>query len=384
MRIGMLTSSASRNGGGVFPAACGLAAALEEIGPISVKLFGVEDEYSADDQALWRNLEIRAERPAGPRSFGFAPHLSGSLQSAGLDLIHVHGIWMYPSIASHHWARRQRRPYVVSPHGMLDSWAVANSRWKKRIAGALYEHRHLRGAACLHALTAAEAKAIRAYGLRNPVCVIPNGVQIPEHSLQRAEREIQTLLYLGRLHPKKGIAALLRAWASARSVPGADNWRLVIAGWDDGGYLGELQRLAHELSIDDNVAFAGPQFGAEKAVAYARASAFVLPSLSEGLPIAVLEAWASGMPVLMTPECNLPEGFEAGAAIPIAASHADQICAALNTLFSASPAQLCAMGACGRRLVEQRFSWNRVASEMKQVYGWVLGLGPMPSSVTIQ
>ena len=89
---------------------------------------------------------------------------------------------MYPSLASRRWSRRVCRPYLVSPHGMLDPWAVRHAAWKKRVAGWWFENAHLAGAACLHALTASEARAIRAYGLTNPICVVPNGVDLPRQT----------------------------------------------------------------------------------------------------------------------------------------------------------------------------------------------------------
>lgn len=391
MTLGMLTAAVSRNGGGVFPASCELAKALDAVDSLKLKVFGIEDEHTQADQLEWQGLEVRAERALGPRRFGYAPSLTERLCSGGLDLVHAHGIWMYPSLASVRWARRERRPYIVSPHGMLDPWALAQSRWKKRIAGALYEDRHLKGAACLHALTMAEARSVRAYGLRNPVCVIPNGVHIPAKPAppqppwgQAVAPENRVLLYLGRLHPKKGLTALLLAWSQFRLQAAARPWRLVIAGADEGGYCSWLRRLSRVLGTEATVIFAGPQYGAAKAASLARASAFVLPSQSEGLPMAVLEAWAGGVPVLMTPQCNLPEGFEAGAAIPIAAPGPIEIRNALERLFWTSLDRLRTMGIRGRELARQSFSWDSVAREMMSVYEWVLGRGDKPASVLLQ
>jgi len=391
MTIGMLTAGVSRNAGGVFPASCGLARALELIDPIKLKVFGINDENTLADRPAWKGLEVRAEPVVGPRRFGFAPSLPGRLCSGRLDLVHAHGIWMYPSIADLRWARRERRPYMVSPHGMLDSWALAQSRWKKRLAGALYENRHLAGAACLHALTPAEARSIRAYGLKNPVCVIPNGVHIAPRPAppnppweQAVDPQARVLLYLGRLHPKKGLTALLLAWSQFRQQPAARPWRLVIAGTEEGGHNSWLRRLSRALGIQETVVFAGPQHGAAKAASFARASAFILPSQSEGLPMAVLEAWASGLPVLMTPECNLPQGFDAEAALQIAAPGQVEIRNALERLFWAPPAGLRAMGARGRELARQSFAWDSVAREMKLVYEWILGQGDKPASVMLQ
>jgi len=391
MTIGMLTAAPARNDGAVFPALYELAKALELIEPIKLKLFGIEDESALEDPVARQGLQVCAERVVGPRHFGYSPSLTDRLFSGGLDLVHTHGVWMYPSVASLRWARRERRPYVVSPHGMLDSWALAQSRWKKRVAGALFENDHLTGAACLHALTRAEARSIRSYGLKNPICVIPNGVRVPPRPVppnppweEAVEPDARVLLYVGRLQPTKGLTELLLAWAQLRRQTSARSWKLVIAGGDEGGHGDWLRRLCGALGIESTVVFAGPQCAAARAASFARASALVLPSRSEGLPTAVLEAWANGLPALMTPACNLPEGFEAGAAMSIAATGPLEIRDALQWLFWLPAADLRAMGERGRELARQSFSWDSAASQMKLVYEWVLGRGEKPASVMLQ
>jgi len=304
------------------------------------------------------------------------PRLAGALRSEGLELLHTHGLWMYASIASMRWSGG-RKPYIISPHGMLDSWALRNSAWKKKLAGWAYENRHLRGAACLHALNDAEARSIRDYGLRNPICIIPNGVELPDE-FGRGSGRPKVCLFLGRLHPKKGLAELIRAWAA---VP-HDGWTLAIAGWGEAGYVAQLETLAASLGVSGSVSFLGPRFGKEKHELLDTASAFVLPSFSEGLPMAVLEAWSYGLPVAMTPECNIPEGFEAGAAVRIEPT-VDSVAAGLEKLFAMDDGRLRDMGTRGRRLVEKRFTWPRVAAEMIKVYEWVLGRGPQPACVQL-
>ncbi len=205
---------------------------------------------------------------------------------------------------------------------MLDPWALRNSGWKKRLAAKLFEKANIEGAACLHALNAAEAKAIRDYGFTGPVCVIPNGIEAPPAEepvpaapwWAKANPGVKTLLYLGRLHPKKSLPNLLSAW-SRLDAETRKNWRLVIAGWDEHGHQMGLRRVSSGYHIHDSVTFPGPLFGKDKKDAFWYCDGFVLPSVSEGQPMVVLEAWACGKPVLMTPQCNLPEGFEAGAAV---------------------------------------------------------------------
>jgi poly(glycerol-phosphate) alpha-glucosyltransferase len=270
---------------------------------------------------------------------------------------------------------------MVHPEGMLESWALRNVRWKKRIAALLYENQHLRSAACLRALSQAEARSIRGYRLRNLVCVIPNGVDLPDLSQGNGKSQLKsrrTLLYLGRLHPKKNLANLIRAWNKTFNSQACKSWILAIAGWDQGGYESELKRMA----AADSVVFLGARFGAEKSGSYRTCDAFILPSLSEGLPMTVFEAWAYAKPVLMTPECNLPEGFAADAALRIGTTP-EEIAAGLKRLGEMSDNDRSQMGIRGRALVATKFSWPRIGEQMRAIYEWVLGGGPVPKSIRL-
>jgi poly(glycerol-phosphate) alpha-glucosyltransferase len=263
---------------------------------------------------------------------------------------------------------------------MLDPWALKNSRLKKRISAALYEDRHLRGAACVHALNHTEACAIRAYRLTNPVCVIPNGVELPEETEVTYPPKDRYLLYLGRLHPKKGLPALIEAWSRVQKVAVEAGWRLRIAGWDQNGHRSDLEKLSEKLHAASSIGFVGPQFGKAKARCFQEASAFILPSLSEGLPMSVLEAWSWRLPVVVTPNCNLPEGAKAGAAI-VTDADAESIAVALRQLISMSNDELESIGSRGRRLVEEQYQWPRIARQVTQVYDWILGAGPQPACI---
>jgi glycosyltransferase involved in cell wall biosynthesis len=382
MRVGFLVSSVSREAGGLFQSVRGLAKAVASTNT-NVRVFGIRDEQSAVDLQEWRPLSVQTFRP-GLRAWGYSNQLVPAMLDADLDILSVHGLWKYCSVGSQRWHRQTGRPYVVHPHGMLDPWALRNAGWKKRIAAALYENQHLRGAACLRALSQAEADSIRAYRLGNPVCVIPNGVDLPDPSESNATTQAQnrkTLLYLGRLHPKKNIANLIRAWNEIfNSQRGSgERWVLTIAGWDQGGYESELKRTAAGASV----LFLGPRFGAEKSECYRTCDAFILPSVSEGLPMTVLEAWAYAKPVLMTPACNLPEGFEANAALRIGPSP-EQIATGLKQLAEMSDDDRAAMGTRGRTLVATRFSWPRIGEQMRAVFEWMLSGGSPPGSVIVQ
>jgi poly(glycerol-phosphate) alpha-glucosyltransferase len=305
--------------------------------------------------------------------------------AANLDLLHVHGLWKYPSIVSVRWGLRTEKPVIVSPHGMLEPWAMQRARWKKRVAGWFYESSHLRKAACLHAVCASEAGTIRAAGFRNPICIIPNAVDLPSQEpnelplwQQSVPDGARILLYLGRLHPKKNIDALLRGWALV-SATNASDWWLVIAGWDQDGHGQELQELVRTLSIP-RVVFAGPQFGPQKSASFHRAEAFVLTSHSEGLPLTVLEAMAHRLPVVVTRECNVPEALRVGAAI-VVGRDPESIAEGLARLVHCSEPVRLAMGRAGRRLIEDQFVWPIIGQRILEVYRWALDRGERPDWV---
>ena len=384
LSVTALTTSISRSGGGVSEALRELSQALVRGTGCSVRVLAGRDDAASDDLRLWGGVPVDVLATAGPRTFGYASGLGGALALASPDIVHVHGLWSYASLAAPRWAARVRRPYVVSPHGMLDAWALASGRAKKQLAWFAFEAAHLRGAGCLHALCEAEYAAIRACGWTNPVCIVPNGVAVPSgpappppdwaRALHPGER---VLLFLGRIHPKKNVASLLTALARLGAGHG---WRLVVAGWDQGGHEAELRRLAAALSLGGEVIFAGPQFGADREASLRAADAFVLPSLSEGQPMAVLEAWARGLPVVMTRQCNLPLGFSAGAAIP-AEPDAEALADALAALMALSGEDRRAMGARGARLVGEGFTWAAAATRMEAVYRWLASGGPAPDCV---
>ncbi|MEM7766158.1 MAG: glycosyltransferase [Pseudomonadota bacterium] len=350
------------------------ALALRDAG-LSVDVLSIRDGFTDEDLSAWDPLAPYVAGPVGPGALGLAPSLGGRLRDGGYDVVHQHGIWQAYSMQVGAWHKRTGRPYMISPRGMLDEWAIRNSAWKKKLSGALFEHRHLRRAACLHALNRSEADSIRSLGYDQPIAIIPNGADLPDPAtLARPAGwpEGKVLLFIGRLHPKKGIMELIEAWSMLEQArPGlADEWSLVIAGWDDGGHEAVLRETIAERGLGGRVVMPGSLFGDEKRAALSHASAFVLPSYSEGLPMSVLEAWAYRLPVLMTEACNIPEGFADGAAVRIETDPA-AMCGQLAEALGRDGEALAGMGARGRLLVERRFSWPSIAARHMEVYRWM-------------
>jgi poly(glycerol-phosphate) alpha-glucosyltransferase len=276
-------------------------------------------------------------------------------------------LWTYGSIAAQIWKRRTGNPVVVSTHGMVDRWALQHRALKKWIAGAAFEWANLRNASCIHALTEGEVKALNDLGFRDHVVKIPNGVDLVK-SVDWCESSNRTVLYLGRLHPKKGIAETLMAWSLFQKHVAIDpaRWQLVIAGWDDGGHLDELYEIVRKYDLQGHVKFVGPVFGAAKESLYASADATILASHSEGLPMTVLEAWAFGRPVFITEQCNLPEGFRTGAAFKITTDPKN----IAEVLIGVLPdrGRLIEAGQAARTLAESSFNWIKIAETWLSLY----------------
>src|SRR5437763_12319067 len=213
MKLGFLVNSVSREAGGLFHSVRGLARSVISQ-TVNATAFGMRDPNTALDAQEWRPVTVCTFHSQFP-PWGYSSHLVGALVAADLDILSSHGLWKYSSVASLRWHQQTARRYIVHPHGMLESWALRNAAWKKRVAALLYENQHLRKAACVRALCEPEAQAIRAYGIQNPICIIPNGVGLPEQG-ERPALEApafaggrKNLLYRGRLHPKKAVASLL-------------------------------------------------------------------------------------------------------------------------------------------------------------------------------
>lgn len=341
-----------------------------------ISVFFVEKTSSPPalpDPALVRSAKFPVTLANGHPgvSLPFARRMSAAVGC--FDVVHVHAIWNFPTFYAMRAANRARVPYMVAPQGSLEPWAIAAGSWHRRLYARHIEKPLIDRAARLQALTPMEEAQFRAFGLSAPAAIIPNGVQPDWLSSPRvrlpAKLELpadsKVLLFLSRLHKKKGLDILLKGFA--RFARERADVVLIIAGDDAGsGYGEELRSLARSLAVDDKCRFVGEVRGAEKARLFAGADAFALTSHSEGLPVAVIEAMASRLPVLATARCNLPQIAAADAGLLVAAEP-DTVADALLELF-ADEDRMRAQGCNGRRLVAEHFTWPAIARQTIAVY----------------
>lgn len=295
---------------------------------------------------------------------------------AGAGVFHLHGVWDPILRAAASTARALRVPYVVTPHGMLDPWSLGQTtakRLKKRVALAFGYRRMLDGAAFIHALNADEARLLDPLRLRAPREVFPNGIFIEEFDdlpapgeFRKARPEIGDdpfVLFLSRLHFKKGLDYLVDAFAQIRAKHPA--LRLVVAGPDD-GYRATLEQRIADRKVADRAHVVGPLYGEEKLAALVDSALFCLPSRQEGFSMAITEAMACRLPVVVSDQCHFPEVAEAGAG-RVVPCDASRTAAAMDEILADSGLAR-GMGAAGRELVEQRFTWRKIAEGMVSAY----------------
>lgn len=314
------------------------------------------------------------------------PVLAGALRglAAGRDVLHLHGVWDPVLPLAARAARASGAPYVLTPHGMLDPWCLAQKRLKKRLALRLLYADMLRGARFLHALNTVERDHIQALDQAFRLDLrLPQGLVVLPNGLFRKELEAMTAgdpdsqdfgatqgpsgrpyaLFLGRLHFKKGLDILAEAFRLvAETVPEAD---LVVVGPDEGAGE-EFRRTIKGFGLAGRVRLPGPLYGADKLDALRGAACFCLPSRQEGFSMAALEAMGCGTPVVLSRQCNFPQAEAAGAGLCVDLT--PQAVAAGLTACLSDPAFRLSAGRAGRALVAAHYTWEAIAADMVAAY----------------
>ena len=315
-------------------------------------------------------------------------HFSGAIRRPGAGrgcIVHDNGIWGPSNIAVGAATRRLGLPLVISPHGMLDPWAMAYKPGRKTLVWTLYQRRLLEQARGLLATADREAEPMRARMPGKPIAIIANGVTCPPLVPDRGRRDAataRTMFFMSRIHPKKNLMGLVDAWATLAARPEFAAWTLVIAGPDELNHSAELIARVDAQGLGGRVLVEGPVPEASKAAAFAAADVFVLPSFSENFGIVVAEALAHGVPAIVsngapwrslaTERCGWFTGTDSAS-----------LGAAMAEAMRLSPEQRRAMGARGHAHVLRDFSWDGIAVHTLAYYHWLLYGGDRPEFVNV-
>ena len=315
----------------------------------------------------------------------YAERIQASIRGCNVRLVHDHGCWLPSNFIVARETTRENVAMVISPRGMLEPWSMRRSHLKKKFAWQIFQHRALEQASVLHATSQIEADNLRRLGLRRPIAVIPNGVDLPleihcyqsgKRTRQKAAASERTLLFLSRIHPKKGLLNLIQALKQTLTT----GWRVVIAGPDENNHRIEVEAAISEAGLQGQVTFTGPVDHVTKWSLYEQADLFVLPTFSENFGNVIAEALAAGVPVITTkgaPWQDL-EKYGCGWWIDIGV---EPLVHALRAAMSLSYETRAIMGESGRKLVQEKYCWPDIADKMAAVYRWLLKEGDKPDCV---
>lgn len=323
-------------------------------------------------------------RGLGPRRWGRSPALITWLQqqlhTQQIDLLHSHGLWMSINTQSVNAALKAGVPVLVSPHGSMSAWAMRSGSWAKKIAWPVSLKPTLQGIQGLHATALNELEEIRQLGFRQPVALVPLGIELPAIPPAPSDPSgLRTMLFLGRIHPKKGLPILLEAWRRIHSE--FPTWRIRVVGPDEGGHLAEVQALVAKWELP-RVEFSGPVFGMEKWKVYRDSELFVLPTHSENFAVAVAEALASGIPAMVShgaPWSHL-ETQQAGWWVKTEVS---AWASCLQEVLRWPPEALRKSGERGRAWMRTAYTWEASAAQLLAAYHYFLGTGDKPDCIVV-
>jgi glycosyltransferase involved in cell wall biosynthesis len=384
-RVLLLAADMDPRQGGPPRVVYGSACALARAG-VAVEIAATGPAEAADaTRAAWPllaelGIPLHIFPRNGPATLGYSAGMDRFVRRevAGFDAVHVHGVWEQCFARGARRARAAGVRTFVSPHGMLDRWQLRQSRFKKRVALRLFGT----GAMLKHADgvlygTRHEADEARSLGLPSPALVMPNGVEpepLPDRATVTAglhERFPQmrewsrTVLFLSRIHPKKGLDMLVEAFARVRQTH-PDAGLLAVAIPQDADYEARLRTRIDELG-SERLVLVTDLVGPEARSALAAADVFCLPSHQEGLSIAILEAMGAGLPVLITTECHLDELEDRGAG-KVVPDTIPGLTAGLEALLDLDEEKLAAMGRRGSEIVAAEYSWEGIAAKLAALY----------------
>jgi glycosyltransferase involved in cell wall biosynthesis len=314
-----------------------------------------------------------------PKRFFRAPDLAAALSACvrDYDLVHVHGLWNFTAWSAVRVVRESLVPYVVSPRGMLDSGSIAHQRWRKMLAYHLIERNNLRSASRLHATSAYELRSLEALGFADKAFELPNGLdppsEIPVRGSFRCRINVASsaplITYLGRIHPGKRLDLLGDAFQRLHThCPEA---RLVIAGPDDENCRRKLHVLFQPFA--GAVIWTGELGPKDKWELLHDSTVLVMCSDSESFGVAVVEAMAAGVPIVVTRTCpwQVIERAQCGFWVE---QNAAAISAALDRIVR-NPREAGRMGSRGAALARQQYDWSVIGAAMLERYGEILSEG---------
>lgn len=377
MKICIFTESIDKKDGGPSRSVPILARGLSEIG-VDTTLMAVES-----DEMNTHLLDNTGVTLIIIRQGATQKEYLKAFKDGDYDVIHSQCIWLpsYHKVAIA--ARALNIPLIITPRGTLEPWSLEQRKWKKMLALLLYQKRDLQKAACILATAEMEASHIRDLGIRTPIAIIPNGIDVSEYKcrpLSEKSTVKKQIVFLSRIHIKKGIEFLINAWQELYDK--YPDWRIVIAGNGEESYIKQLKSLVKERGLCHCINIIPPVFGDKKHKLYCESSLFVLPSFSENFGMVIAEAMSCGLPCITTTGTPWEELNEKGIGWCIELSH-ENLVNALTSAINLGTDALFDMGQRGSQHIRNTYQYTEVASKNEAVYDWIVNGKEKPSYVLL-
>ena len=382
MRILTLTNTAGKEGGGVGEVVRNLVYFQNKLGCTSDLWFPSNEDLQAEVANISainsNNLFPFDTIEKFGIGFPFSIFFKRRHVEQNYDLVHQHGIFLFNSVFTKSLKNIKK---VISPHGYIESERLSISKRKKDIAFLLYERGNLKNCDCLVACSKQEAIGFREFGLKQPIGILPNGIndQVFRNDLVINDFKLvnnipntkKVLLFLSRIHPIKGIELLIDSIISLRKTFEINNWMLIVAGINENKYQEVLEDKVQLNRLSSIVKFIGPQYDEQKLKAFAAADCFILPSINENFGIVVIEALASGIPVIATKRTPWEDLVIKKCGWWVERSK-DGLSSVLKELMLKKTDGLKQMGENGKKLVQEKYLWHPIAKQSLSLYQWVL------------
>ncbi len=353
----------------------------------SVKKYSKEKNYIIEENNIpWKN-----NRNSITDTLRYSSTLKKGIKKSIVEetILHTQNQWNYPPYCAYLLHKKQNIPLICSIRGSMYSWSLEQYKFYKKFFWYMFQHKMFQSANCIHVTEQNELKAIRDTGIKSPIALISNGIDLEEFNVLpdkisskqafNLSNNEKYILFMSRIHPKKGLDFLVKVWAQiSKSYP---NWKILVAGpVGDEAYYNKIIKIINNSEINDKIIFLGMLDKKKRIQAYMASNLFVLPSHTENFGIVIAEALASGIPVITTR--NTPweelETHNCGWWINLSESDLKET---ISKAINLDEAQLIEKGKNGIDLIKNKYSWELQAKKMKLLYQWVLGKAEQPDFI---
>lgn len=373
MKILSFVSSIDLSSGGPSRSVPMLAKGVAELG-VDVTLMTIRSKNMNVHALEGTTARLKVLEPSFTRK-----EIAQYLKDEKFHLIQIQSMWDWPYHKVMVEARKLGIPYIVTPRGMLEPWSLSQKKWKKKLAWWLYQRNDVQKSVCVFTTAKMEADHVTNLGITTCKAVIPNGIETDSYPCKTSVDVVKKqVLFLSRVHVKKGIEILFEAWK--RIHPYYEEWQLLVIGNGEAEYIHRLENWAKSLGVEDSIKILPPVFGDAKINVYQESALFCLPSFSENFGMVIAEAMSCGTPVITTTNCpwEILKETNTGWCVNLSLDNLER---ALREALTMSPTELYDMGQKASKLIYENFDYRNVTRKTLKLYEWLLNGGEKPEFV---